>query len=340
MATIGDVARRAGVSRSTVSYALSGKRSISTETRERIERAVAELGFTPNAGARALATSQTMVLGLLLQFHADEFAPAMLQYILPVSQAARAHGYDILMVTDPNGPNAIHRIGDSDMVDGFVLLDVTADDARVAPLRTLDQPGVLIGLPRDTAGVDVIDLDFAAAARSLVDHLHERGHREILLVTPPQHVVDRGGSYVWRFRDAAIERAAHYGLRIHPFYGESQGSAVRQSVNAILDAWPDATALMVHNDATIAALPTILHERGVSVPDDLSVVSLYSRDFGEEFSLPFTAVESAADELGRTAVARLVERIQRGREFGPPQVQLISPAITDRGSTRQLNSAR
>ena len=72
MATIGDVARRAGVSRSTVSYALSGKRSISVATRERIEQAIADLEFTPNAGARALATSQTMVLGLLLQFHSDE----------------------------------------------------------------------------------------------------------------------------------------------------------------------------------------------------------------------------------------------------------------------------
>jgi DNA-binding LacI/PurR family transcriptional regulator len=197
----------------------------------------------------------------------------------------------------------------------------------------------LIGLPRDTRGVDVIDLDFGEAARILVDHLHERGHREILLVTPPQHVVERGGSYVWRFRDAAIERAARYGLRIHPFYGESQGSAVRQSMNAILDAWPNATALMVHNDATIAALPTILHERGISVPGDLSVVSLYSRDFGEEFSLPFTAVESAAEEMGRTAVARLVERIQRGRECVPPEVKLVAPAITDRGSTRDRNSS-
>ncbi len=69
MATIGDVAKAAGVSRSTVSYALSGNRPISRETRERIDAAIAELGFTINAWARALATSQTMVLGLLLQFH-------------------------------------------------------------------------------------------------------------------------------------------------------------------------------------------------------------------------------------------------------------------------------
>ena len=83
MATIEDVAKAAGVSRSTVSYALSGKRTISLETRRRIDDAIKSLNFTPNAGARALKTSQTMVLGLLLQFHEDEFAPAMLQYLLP-----------------------------------------------------------------------------------------------------------------------------------------------------------------------------------------------------------------------------------------------------------------
>ncbi|GEL94614.1 LacI family DNA-binding transcriptional regulator [Cellulomonas composti] len=334
MATIGDVARHAGVSRSTVSYAISGKRAISAETRDRIARAIEELDFTPNAGARALKTAQTMVLGLLLQFHADEFAPAMLQYVLPVSEAARDQGYDILMVTDPNGPSAIHRIADSDMVDGIVLLDVTFADPRLAAIEEVRKPASLIGLPRDPVGLDVIDLDFGEAARMLVDHLHERGHREIILISPPHHVVERGGSYVWRFRDGAVERAARYGLQIHPYYGESRQPAITSSVNGVLDAHPQATALIVHNDATVAALPAILRDRDVRVPDDLSVVSLYSRDFGEEFSLPFTAVESAAADLGRRAVEQLVRRITRSPDAGPPVLRFVPPVITDKGSTR------
>lgn len=334
MTTIQDVARLAGVSRSTVSYALSGKRSISPDTRLRIEKAIADLGFTPNAGARALATSQTMVLGLLLQFHQDEFAPAMLQYVLPISSQARELGYDILMVTDPDGPSAIHRISDSRMVDGIVLLDVTADDPRLATLRSVTTPGVLLGLARDTDGLDSVDLDFGEAARMLVDHLHERGHREFVLVAPPHHVVERGGSYAWRFRDAAVERAARYSLQIHVYHGESRQPAITECVHRILDTHPSATALIVHNDATIAALPSILRDRGVRVPDDLSVVSLYSRDFGEEFSLPYTAVESAADELGRRAVARLIQRISDPVQAGPPILQFVAPVLRDRGSTR------
>ncbi len=255
MTTIGDVAKAAGVSRSTVSYALSGNRPISRETRERIDAAISELGFTVNAGARALATSQTMVLGLLLQFHEDEFPPAMLQYILAVSDAARELGYDILMVTDGDGPGAIRRITSSNMVDGVVLLDVTHDDPRLEALRQARQPGALVGLPRDTEGLDVFDLDFGEAARLIVDHLYGLGHHDIVLVSPPRHVFERGGAYAWRFRDAALERAARYGIRIHAHYGESQQPGIERSLNAILDTRTDATALIVHNDASIAALP-------------------------------------------------------------------------------------
>ena len=336
MPTIGDVARRAGVSRSTVSYALSGKRTISRETRDRIDQVIAELGFTPNAGARALATSQTMVLGLLLQFHADEFAPAMLQYVLPVSEAARRLGYDILMVTDSNGAGAIRRIGDSEMVDGIVLLDVTHDDPRLDSLRSVRQPAVLIGLPGDTRDLDAIDLDFSAAARQIVEHLAANGHREVVLISPPHHVVERGGSYVWRFRDPAVERGRELGIRVHAYYGESRPPAVQTSVHRILDAHPSATALVVHNDATIAALPAVLRDRGVVVPRDLSVVSLYSRDFAEEFSLPYTAVESAADTLGRRAVDLLVHRIVDPAKAGPHAVQFVEPVLRDRGSVRTL----
>ncbi len=99
MVTIGDVASAAGVSRSTASYALSGKRTISPEVRAKVLLAVESLGYTPNAGSRALATSQTRVLALLGQFLPDEFAPAMLQYILGVTNRARELGYDTLLVS-------------------------------------------------------------------------------------------------------------------------------------------------------------------------------------------------------------------------------------------------
>jgi len=334
MATIGDVARRAGVSRSTVSYALSGKRSISAETRERIHEAIVELGFTPNAGARALATSQTMVIGLFVHFFADEFSPAMLQYVLPISDAAREAGYDILMATETDGPQALRRIASSEMVDGIILLNVAHNDARIPVLRQARQPGSTVGLPSNTDGVDVFDLDFEESARMLVEHLRERGHRSIILITPQQHVFERGGAYAWRFRDAALERASRYGIQMFSYAGETRQPAVNRQLNEILDARTEATAMIVHNDAAIAALPSVLHDRGIGVPDDLSVVGIFSEEFGRLFSLPYTAVETSPDELGRSAVQALVRRMVDPAAAGDYAVRFVEPRITDRGSTR------
>lgn len=330
--TIGDVARAVGVSRSTASYALSGKRSISAAVRERVAQVARELGYTPNAGAKALATAQTMVIGLLAQFHADEFAPAMLQYILGVSDTARELGYDTLLVTEADGARALRRISASRMVDGFVLLNVAQDDDRLPVLRGAPQPGALVGKPGDCTGVDVFDLDFEGAGRLMIDHLHELGHRELILVSQPEHVVERGGAYVWRLRDAADERARALGVRLHTVFGESSQPEIGRTLGALLDAHPAATGLLLNNEAAAVALPAVLAARGRS---DLSVIGRYSGEFARMFALPFSSIESAPDRLGQLAVRHLVNRISSPVPPAAPHiVELIPPVLVDRGSTR------
>jgi DNA-binding LacI/PurR family transcriptional regulator len=91
--------------------------------------------------------------------------------------------------------------------------------------------------------------------------------------------------------------------------------------------------MIVHNDAVIAALPSVLYSRGIRVPDDLSVVGVYSEDFGRLFSLPYTAVETSPNKLGRIAVQALVQRMTNPLGATAPRVDLVAPHITDRGST-------
>ncbi len=334
MATIGDVARVAGVSRSTASYALSGKRPLSDEVRDRVLRAVDELGYTPNAGARALATARTRTIGLFAEFHADEFAPAMMQYFLGVANTAREQGYDVLLVSEPDGPAALRRILSSRMVDGVVLLNVAEDDTRLPVLREAGQPGSLVGLPADPTGVDAFDLDFEEAGRLMVEHLARLGHRELVLVSQPEHVVERGGAYVWRLQNAAMEEAARRDVVLHAAFAEASQPAVGARLHGLLDTHPDATGLLLNNEAAASALPSVLADRGLRAPDDLSVVGRYSDEFARTFSLPFSAIESEPDRLGQLAVRQLVRRIESAEHAGAPHVvRLISPVLTDRGST-------
>jgi DNA-binding LacI/PurR family transcriptional regulator len=230
----------------------------------------------------------------------------------------------------------MQRIASSNMVDGVVLLNVAHDDPRLDVLRKIHQPGVMVGLPRSPQGFDVFDLDFPESGRVLIDHIAALGHRDIVLITPNEHVIERGGAYAWRFRDAALERASRHGIRVFSYPGETQQPAVNEQLGRILDERPDATAFVVHNDAVIAALPSVLHARGVRVPDDLSVVGIYSEDFGRLFSLPYTAVESSPDKLGRAAVQTLVERMLEPDAAGGHTFELLAPEITDRGSTRAV----
>ncbi|PPF13112.1 MULTISPECIES: LacI family DNA-binding transcriptional regulator [unclassified Rathayibacter] len=334
MATIADVAREAGVSRSTASYAFSGNRPISAEVRRRVLAAARRLEFTPNAGARSLATSQTRVIGLLAQFLEDEFAPAMLQYTLGVSNMARELGYDILLVTDADGTSALRRISDSRMVDGIVLLNVAVDDPRLDILRNARQPGALVGLPRDCSGVDVFDLDFEETGRAMIEHFHALGHRELVLVSPPQHVVDRGGAYVWRLQDAALEAADAHGIRLHTSFAPSTQPDVGRALGDLLDAHPRATGLLVNNEAAAAALPSVLGARSTRSPEDVSVLGRFSEEFARTFSLPYSFVESAPDRLGSMAVRQLVRRIEGATDTEEAYVvRLLGPEIVERGST-------
>ncbi len=164
MPTINDVARAAGVSMSTVSYVLSGRRPISAETQARVKAAIAELGYHPHAGARALASSRTSVLALVVPLRVDVNVPVIMQFVTAVVTAARTYNHDVLLLTKDEGTAGLERVAGATMVDALIVMDVERDDVRIPALGRLKQPSVLIGLPDDPAGIACVDLDFAATA--------------------------------------------------------------------------------------------------------------------------------------------------------------------------------
>lgn len=171
MVTLAEVAQHAGVSASTVSYVLSGKRSISASTRERVEHSIQQLGYHPNAGARALASSRSNIIALMVPLRTDMYVPVMMEIAIAVATSARTHGYDVLLLTGEEGPAAVRRIAGSSLADAMILMDVELHDERLPLLRDSGRTAVLIGLPADTSGLTCVDLDFEATGALCVDHL-------------------------------------------------------------------------------------------------------------------------------------------------------------------------
>ncbi|MBO9569123.1 MAG: LacI family DNA-binding transcriptional regulator [Cellulomonas iranensis] len=327
--TIDDVARAAGVSTSTVSYVLSGKRPISAPTRQRVERAIRDLGYRPHAGARALASSRTNVLALMAPLRVDVNVSVIMQFVTGVVTAARTFDHDVLLLT-ADEIAGMERVANGSMVDALVMMDIEADDPRVPVLAGLSQPAVLIGLPRDPEGLSCVDLDFEAAGHLAVRHLARLGHRQVALLGSPQAVLDRHTSYAERMIRGFTRGAAEAGLTglVEPCESSMAGAVT--AVDRVLAALPDVTALVVHNEVALPWVLATLRERGRHVPDDVSVVAVCPPDVAVGQALPLTNVDIPAHTIGKVAVEMAMARVERDE---PAETRLIAPMLVERAST-------
>ncbi|WP_456153931.1 LacI family DNA-binding transcriptional regulator [Phaeacidiphilus oryzae] len=327
--TIVDVAADAGVSPSTVSYVLSGKRSISAETRRRVEQSIRRLGYHPHAGARALASSRSNILALVVPLRVDQNVPVVMQFVESAVTAARAYDHDLLLLTKDEGADGLRRVANSSIADALIVMDVEAADPRVPVLRALNRPVVLIGVPDQPAELTCVDLDFVAAGAVCAAHLADTGHREITLIGPSPAVYARGTSYAGRFLKGFDRTARERGLRAASHACAPSYDAVRACVDRTLAEQPGTTGLVVHNEAVLPAVLSDLRQRGRTVPDDMAVVAVCPDDMAENQSVPLTSVAIPAAELGRTAVEMAMRQLN-GESY--PEIRLLSPRFTIRAS--------
>jgi DNA-binding LacI/PurR family transcriptional regulator len=193
---------------------------------------------------------------------------------------------------------------------------------------------VLVGLPEDSRGIDAVDLDFAVAARTLVDHLADRGHRQALFVRWPEELYASGSTYAIRFERSAVDRAAQRGLELAAVSVPVGPEQVRSTLRTALADPANPHALLIHNDAAVAMLPFVLHDLGLEVPADRSVVSLHSAELARLYVLSYTAVESEPEAVAHTAVEVLGKRIATPGQ--PAEKRLIAPRLAERSSVENL----
>jgi DNA-binding LacI/PurR family transcriptional regulator len=329
---IGEIARRSGVSRSTVSYALSGKRAVSEATRQRIQAVIDELGYRPNAAARALKEGRTRTLGLVIPPARRRLTFMQLEFVASVMEAANRADLDLLL--SPSGGDhdrSFERIVGERRVDGVILMEIRLDDPRVKRLEGLQLPFVTIGRTARPQGMCWIDVDYATLIGRCVNHLADLGHRHIALINRSAELVASGYGPAHRAREGFAGAVARRGLEGVEFCCADEAPAGETCVQEILRAHPEVTALATINEVALPGVQRALENAGLDVPARFSIAGVAARYWAEQFRPQLTAADVPAVDMGATAVDFLVERISE--PDAPPRQHLFVPPIALRNST-------
>ncbi|MEU4091457.1 LacI family DNA-binding transcriptional regulator [Streptomyces sp. NPDC026673] len=327
--TIKDVAERAGVAPSTVSYVLSGSRKISEDTRRTVQQAIDDLGYHPRASARTLRSTRTNVLALALPRVAGGYRAVDGRFAIEISDAARHHGYDVLLTTAQEGVPGLRRIAGSGQADAAILMAVEMEDPRIAAMRELGFPTALLGRSADDTTLPWTDLDWEEAAALAVRELAAAGHRDIAYLATTEHEIQARRGYAIRGVAGARRAAPETGAQVRVHQSTRDMARLGRRLSTLLRAERPPTALVVQH---VSALPHILAAvaaEGLRVPDDLAVVAVGNLpdDLGGQdlprIELPVTEMSA---EVTRLAVEAIAARAQ-GTPATPPGHRLIPPAL-------------
>jgi len=329
--SIGEIARRAGVSPSTVSYVLSGKRSVSEQTRTRVQRAIEELNYRPNSAARALKEGRTRTIGLVIPPASRRLTYIQLDFLSSVLDAAAHADLDVLLSAagDPR-ERSLNRLIDGRRVDGIILMEIKLNDPRVAQLQKADMPFVTIGHTAQAEGTWWVDIDYEGLVNRCVHYLADLGHREVALINRSAEMLAAGYGPGLRARQGFSDALVQRGLTGVEFpCGDDipLGDAITER---ILREHPEITAAVTINESALPGVQRALHRAGLTVPADFSLIGIAAQQWAEQFHPPLTSADVPAAQMGAHAVGLLVEHIADPAAL--PRHLLMSPPISLRDS--------
>jgi LacI family transcriptional regulator len=321
--TLEEIARLAGVSRSTVSRVVNGDHRVSEAARSRVQDVIHRHNYHPNAAARSLASRRTRVLGLLVSkavrgLFVDPFYPLLIQ---GTADGCNAAGYYLTMLMDTSDDGSAveqlyQRVIRGRHVDGLILACHAVDDPIVPRLMADRIPFVLVGR-HPGAAVSFVDVDSRGAAREAVAHLLQHGYRRIAMICGAANLIatiDRHAGYVTALQEAAIPPEPSRVI----FADFTQRGGYRAMMGLLQDRTRLPEAVFAASDAMALGAITAIQEAGLRVPEDVAVMGFDGLIEGEDSKPPLSTVSQPVTDLGREAVRLLLTQLEDA-DAGPRQ---------------------
>jgi DNA-binding LacI/PurR family transcriptional regulator len=327
--TIDEVARRAGVSKTTVSKHLNGVPYVSERAATRIDAAIAELDFRPNQLARGLATNRTGSLAVVIPSITNPFYPDL---VAAIDTEASKRGYDLILVSTGGDAGREAKLVDDlrrKRVDGILFASVRVDDSELNELVARGEKVVMVSRHLEGVAADFVVPDNHAGAVMATEHLIRLGHRAIGYLGGPISVV--------AFRDRLLgyrDTMAKHGLEVDSRWVVITESGIDAGFRGALqlsNAGERPTALFVGSDVMALGVLEAAQSSGWTIPGDLALVGFDNISFARVAAVPLTTVDGRTAELGRIAVQLLVDRIE-GNGVSSVKHIILPPALIVRRS--------
>jgi LacI family transcriptional regulator len=336
--TLGDVARRARVSRATVSRVLNRYPHVRSEVRARVERVMRALAYQPDQVARSLARRETRTLGLVV---ADITNPFYAETARAVLETAKSHGYHVILCNTDNQPRVQEEYVDvlrQRRVDGIILGSVFLDDPVVEGLVADGYPCMMYNRRLRTRRGNFIVLDNAQASRDLTRHLVSLGHRRIAFVSGLPNIstaAERLRGYSAALREVGLPAEREL---VRP--GAFQAGTAQEAAQDLLKRGERPTAIVASNDLMALGVIRAASDLGLRIPEDLAVVGFDDIEIAGHPHIQLTTMAQQKAEMGRLAVLGMLEIIRDpGRFAREPLQQVLAPTLMVRRTCGALGAS-
>ncbi len=332
--TLEEIAKQAGVSRSTVSRVLNKHPNVSEEARERVLAVTQRLDFQPNVLARSLAGGRSRILGLVIPMgvaalFTDPYFPILIQ---GVASACNSHDYSVMLwLAEPEQERrVIQKILQGGLIDGVIVSSMLMDDPLLKALLDRQMPFILIGRYPTDQRVSYIDVDNRNSAREMVAYMLRLGYRRIATVTGPLNMIagnDRLEGYQLALRERGI--VPDPGLIAS---GDFTEVGAFTATKRLLAHQPDA--IFCASDAMAAGVLRALREAGKRVPEDIGLAGFDDIPMSARLEPPLTTVRQPIQRTGAVAAETLIDLLEEG-ETRPRRV-ILPTELVIRGSCRSI----